>query len=170
MRSHNEIGEGNGNPLQYPCLQNPMGRGAWRATVHGITRVGHNLVAKPPNHHRKQIPLHPHKCRWRRKETWNQHTLLVGMQNGTVTSGKSLAVLQKVKHNNQVTQSFPDGSDGKRICPQHRRPRFNPWTGKIPWKRKGLPTPVFWPGKSHGQRSLVGYSPWVTKSQTRLSN
>ena len=31
-------GEGNGNPLQYSCLRNPMGRGAWRATAHGVTR------------------------------------------------------------------------------------------------------------------------------------
>ena len=82
------------------------------------------------------------------------------MQNGTVTSEKSLAVLQKVKHNYQVTQSFPHGSDSKRICPQRRRPGFDPWAGKIPWKRKWLPSPVFWPEKSHGQRSLVGYSPW----------
>ena len=34
-------GEGNGNPLQYSCLENPMDRGAWRATVHEVT-VGHN--------------------------------------------------------------------------------------------------------------------------------
>ena len=40
-------GEGNGNPLQYSCLENPMDRGAWRATVHGVTRVGHDLVTKP---------------------------------------------------------------------------------------------------------------------------
>ena len=39
------------------------------------------------------------------------------------------------------------------------RCRFNPWVGKIPWKRERLPNPVFLPGKSHGQRSLVGYSP-----------
>ena len=31
-------GEGNGNPLQYPCLENPMDRGAWRATVHGVAQ------------------------------------------------------------------------------------------------------------------------------------
>ena len=36
---------------------------------------------------------------------------------------------------------------------------FNPWVGKIPWRRKWQPTPVFLPGKSHGQRSLAGYSP-----------
>ena len=41
-------GEGNGNPLQYSYLENPMDRGAWRATVHGVTRVGHDLVTKPP--------------------------------------------------------------------------------------------------------------------------
>ena len=35
-------GEGNGNPLQYSCLENPMDRGPWQATVHGITRIGHN--------------------------------------------------------------------------------------------------------------------------------
>ena len=41
-------GEGNGNPLQYSGLENPMDRGAWQATVCGVTRVGHNLVTKPP--------------------------------------------------------------------------------------------------------------------------
>ena len=37
-------GEGNGNPLQYSCLENPTDRGAWQATVHGVARVGHNLA------------------------------------------------------------------------------------------------------------------------------
>ena len=36
-------GEGNGNPLQYSCLENPMDRGSWRAKVHGVTKVKHNL-------------------------------------------------------------------------------------------------------------------------------
>ena len=44
--------------------------------------------------------------------------------------------------------------------PAKRRRKFNPWVGKIPWRRKWQPTPVFLPGKSHGQRSLVGSSPW----------
>ena len=35
-------GEGNGNPLQYPCLENPMDRGAWWTAVHGVQRVGHD--------------------------------------------------------------------------------------------------------------------------------
>ena len=41
-------GEGNENPLQYSCLENPMDRGARRAIVHGVTRVGHDLTTKPP--------------------------------------------------------------------------------------------------------------------------
>ena len=41
-------GEGNGNPLQYSSLENPMNRGVWRATVHGFARVRHDLVTKPP--------------------------------------------------------------------------------------------------------------------------
>ena len=40
-----------------------------------------------------------------------------------------------------------------------QEPRFDPWLGKIPWKRKRQATPVILPGKPHGQRSLVGYSP-----------
>ena len=40
-------GEGNGNPLQYSCLKNPMDRQAWQDTVHGVTRVGCNLATKP---------------------------------------------------------------------------------------------------------------------------
>ena len=45
-----------------------------------------------------------------------------------------------------------------------KRHGFNPWVGKIPWRRKWQPTPVFLSGKSCGQRSLVGYRPWVAKS------
>ena len=43
------------------------------------------------------------------------------------------------------------------------RLKFNPWVGKIPWRRKWQPTPVFLPGKFHGQKSLAGYSPWGHK-------
>ena len=60
---------------------------------------------------------------------------------------------------------FPGGSviKKKKSAYQFRRSkrlRFDPWTGKIPWKKKWQPTSVFVPGKYHRQRSLVGYSPW----------
>ena len=47
-----------------------------------------------------------------------------------------------------------------RIHLQCGRPGFHPWVGKLPWRRKWQPTPVFWPGECHGRRSLVDYSPW----------
>ena len=40
-------GEGNGNPLQYSCLENLMDKGAWQLRVHGVVRVGHDLAPKP---------------------------------------------------------------------------------------------------------------------------
>ena len=54
-------------------------------------------------------------------------------------------------------------SDGKSICLQCGRPGFDPWLGKIPWRRKWQPTPVLLPGKSQGQRNLPGCSPWGLK-------
>ena len=50
-------------------------------------------------------------------------------------------------------------SDEKSAYRSCKRCGFNPWVRKIPWRRKWQPTPVFLPGGSHGQRSLVGYSP-----------
>ena len=48
----------------------------------------------------------------------------------------------------------------KKIRLRGGRPGFDPWVGRIPWRRKWQPTPVFLPGEFHGQRSLEGYSPW----------
>ena len=48
-------------------------------------------------------------------------------------------------------------------CRRHKKCGFSPWVEKIPWSRKWPPTPIFLPGKFHGQKSLVGYSPWGHK-------
>ena len=48
-------------------------------------------------------------------------------------------------------------------CWRFKRHVFYPWVGKIPWRRKWQPTPVFLPETCQGQRSLAGYSPWITK-------
>ena len=61
-----------------------------------------------------------------------------------------------------VLDGLPRWLSGKESgfhCRRHRRCRFDPWVGKIPWRRKWRPTPVFLPEKSHGQKSLAGYSP-----------
>ena len=76
-RSH---GGGNSNPVQYSCLENPMERGAWRATVHGIARVGHDLVTKPLNQDNLsslQVPMKKTvDCKKERKEKriWKKKT------------------------------------------------------------------------------------------------
>ena len=62
------------------------------------------------------------------------------------------------------------GLSGKVSTYQCRRCEFDPWVGKIPWRRKWPPTPVFLSGKSHRQRSLVGYSPRDLKSWMCLND
>ena len=106
-RSGRSPGGGNGNQLQYSCLENSMDRGAWQATVHGVTKSQTRLKR-----------LSSSSSRWLRRES---------------------------------------------VCLQSGRPGFNPWVGKNSWRRKLQPAPVFLPGKSHGWRGLVGYSPWGCK-------
>ena len=57
---------------------------------------------------------------------------------------------------------FPGDASGKELtcqCKRQKRHGFDPWVRKIPWRRTWQPTPVFLPRESHGQRSLVCYSP-----------
>ena len=57
----------------------------------------------------------------------------------------------------------------KEFPSQCRRHRFDPWVGKIPWRRKWQPIPVFFPGEFHGQRSLASYVVHgIVRTQTRL--
>ena len=58
---------------------------------------------------------------------------------------------------------FPHGSDSKETACNAGDLGFDPWVGNIPWRREWLPTPVFLSGKFHGQRTLVGHSPWGCK-------
>ena len=61
---------------------------------------------------------------------------------------------------------FPGGASGKIPtcqCRRHKKKGFNTWVGKIPWRRAWQHTPVFLPGESHGQRSLMSYSPQCHK-------
>ena len=64
---------------------------------------------------------------------------------------------------------FPGGSVIKEPSYQCRRDGFDPWIGKVPWRREGQPTSGFLPGESHGQRSLVSYSPWSRKESDMIS-
>ena len=79
---------------------------------------------------------------------------------------KKLDMIKAPQHacmHRRLTSGFPGGSDGKASAYNAGRPGFDPWVGKILWRRKWQSTPVLLPGKSHGQRSLVGYSLWGHK-------
>ena len=59
----------------------------------------------------------------------------------------------RVRHRDRTRQDFPSSKESPCQC---RRPKFNPWVGKIHWRGEWLPTPVFLPGEFHRQRSLGG--------------
>ena len=121
-----------------------MVRGAWWTTVHEVARVGHDCMTKhahsPVGEHTLSGPtsaLFFHRV---------PGDLRFGDGGGYGPHWASLMMQQwkKIIH-------VPC-----RIC---RRHSFHPWFGKIPWRRKWQPTPVFLPGESHGQSSLVAYCP-----------
>ena len=67
---------------------------------------------------------------------------------------------------------FPRGTVVKKLPANagRQRCRFDPWIGNIPWRRKWQTAPVFLPEKPHGQRRLVGYSPWATDNEVAESD
>ena len=72
---------------------------------------------------------------------------------------KSFIYAKEIKYLANGSKGFPGSSVSKESVCQCRKPSFVPWVGKIPWRRKWQPTPVFLPGNPHRQRSLVGCSP-----------
>ena len=106
------IGEGNGNPLQCSCQENPRDGGAWWAAVYVVAQS------------------------WTRLKRLSSSSSLWG---------------------------FLGGASGKESTCQCKRWGLDLWVGKISWSRNWQPTPVFLPGKTHGQRRLAGYSPWDRK-------
>ena len=106
--------------------------------------------------------------------TWWSWEVEVPEVSKIIDAGKQ-RVLQRILENSvlisgaQVGTNFalqgtcgnvsPSGKEPACQCRRHKRYRFHPWVGKIPWRRAWQPTPVFLPGESHGQRSLEAYSP-----------
>ena len=227
--------EGNGNPLQYSCLGNPMDRGAWRARVHGVSRVGHDWATKP-------LPLREFesKAAWNfgksrrpRCWSWSSNTLATwcweklrawgkGDDRGRdgwmvlltwwtwiwASSGRWWRTgkpgmlqpmgLQRVRHDWVTEQQGPRycssipqtwyrtllilsiiciscftvlviiirpisiGTSIQTIGLQRVGHDWGDLAGPSVQNRRRQwhPTPVLLPGKSHGERSLVGCSPW----------
>ena len=159
-------GEENGNTLRQSCLRKSMDRGAWRAAAHGVAKLN-------TTEHRGMAGVsgHTHLCELsQRLIFWHQDLAPSNSLQDPVL--ETPQAKQQMSISRQAAQRLPEPTatfglpswlSWERICSQCRRPGFNPWTGKIPWRRKRLATPVSLPGESHGQRSLVGYSPWGRK-------
>ena len=89
------------------------------------------------------------------RKTFQRHSIVRICYRGSFNGMKALWL--------PLLLGFPDGSAGKQSACNEGDARYSgliPGWGKISWRREGQPIPVFLPGESHGQRSLVGYSPW----------
>ena len=163
------IGEGNGSPLQCSCLENPRDRGGWWAAVYGVAQsrtrlkwlssssssvcmlmlLSQFLVGKRPTTLSQEVFGNKGQVFCLTWRDWPESTeeSPATEPNGSRKHSTSIVLM---------TKNLPDNAGDIEI-------RFNPWVRKIPWSRKWQPAPVFLSGKFHGQRTLVGYSPWGHK-------
>ena len=99
------------------------------------------------------------------------HLLFVNMiashfllyKDDKASESKLIILLSKLLRDAYELLSWLSGKESPCQCRSCRRCGFSPWVGKMSWRTKWQPTPIFLPGKSHGQRSLVGYIPWGCK-------
>ena len=124
--SQGNCGEGNGNPLQYSCLENPMDRGAWRATVHGVSRVGHDLASKPLPPPVRQLTSRPWPLGGHQVCTANERFSMSGTGGFTSREARILPLLP-LPH--------PRPLPGSRPGPLSSHAHHLPWRWfPAPWK------------------------------------
>ena len=121
-------------PTQYSFLKNPMDRGVWQTTVHGITKVRHDLASKPP-----WAPIHP---------MWQQIYFFL-MQISSYNVSKACYSLQS-KH--EVLIGFLGGWVVKSLLVHAGHIVSIAGSGRFPWGRKWQPTPVFLRKRNHMDR------------------
>ena len=119
-----------------------MDREAWRAAIHGVAKSRTRLSD------------------WTELKEWIRnwvHLFLIvqlvrnppAVQKTPVRFLSQEDPLEKREATHSSILGLPLWLSWSRICQQCGRPGFNPWVGKIPWRRERLPTPVFWPGEFH---------------------
>ena len=152
------IGEGNGNPLQCSCLENPRDGGAWWAAVYGVTQ----------------------SWTWLKRLSSSSSSFGFGEGNGNPLQYSCLenfmdritwraivhAVKKKSVQNDWVTNA--GGWVAKNLLAVKETPAMQEmWVRSLGWKdpleKEMATSPIFLSGKSHGQKSLEGYSPWGRK-------
>ena len=152
------------SPLAWksPWMQEPG-----RLQSMGSGRVGHDWVTFTFTFHfhvlEKEMATHSSVLAWR--------TPGMGEPGGLPSMGS-----HRVGHDWSDSAAaacclgFLGGSDGKRLCPQCRKPVFNCWVGKIPWRKAWQPTPVLLPGESPWTEEPGGLQSMGSQSRTQLSN
>ena len=151
--------EGSGSPLQHSFLENPMHRGTWQATVHGVTRVRHDL--KPLNHHHHhsvktmgfvsiQSILKIHFRIFLAELSWGSYLFSRQLVSSFIKQRQEklpFSIVDNIKQGNlcinrYTTWAFQVVLLVKNPPANVSRPKrhgFDPWVGKIPWRRAGNP-------------------------------
>ena len=152
-------GGGHGNPLQYSCLENPMNRGAWRATVHGVSKSWTQLKQQ----HIAQFNY------------FNKPLLPITLNNEHMIRGSLGWVTEKAMapHSGTLAWKIPWTEEPGALQSMGSLRIGHNWVTSVSlftfmhWRRKWQPTPVFLPGESQGWGSLVGCCLWgLTESDT----
>ena len=109
---------------------------------------------------RMHTHTHTVYCNIQLQRTWNKRAWILLVE--TAPYVMIIVIFQFILF--LICMEFPRWLSGKESTRQCRRRGFDPWSRKIPWRRKWQPTPVFWPENPHGQRTLAGCSPQGRKN------
>ena len=179
-------GEGNGYPIQYSCLENPMDRGAWWVTVHGVTRVRHDLVTKETNLDLRTLKPTGNWCLVRTNlgvdacysfsDSFLSPTgvfLFPFIYFLIYVFICALSEKAMAPHSSTLAWKIPWTEEPGRLQSMGLLRVGHDWVASLSlftfmhWRRKWQPTPEFLPGESQGRGSLVGCRLWGrTESDT----
>ena len=166
IRSSISCGEGNGNPLQYSCLENPIDRGIWRATVHGVIRIRHDWVTKPPPPliQTTSIILLSIDCNFKAENDINLHR--INIINWIICTSSI-----QLSHSVESNSLWPHGLQHARLpCPS---PTLGAYSNSCPssqWCHPTIASSVV-PFSSHLQSfPESGLFQWVSSSQQVAKN
>ena len=176
------VGEGNGTPLQHPCLENPIDRGAWWAAVHGVTksrtRLSDFTFIFRFHALEKEMATHSSVLAWRIPGTGEPCGLPSMGSHRVGHDWSDLAAAdwsEKVMapYSSTLAWKIPWTEDPGGLQSMGSRRIGHDWATSLSlftfmhWRRKWQPTPVFLPRESQGRGSLVGCRLWgSTESDT----
>ena len=141
------LGEGNGNPLQYSCLENSMDRGTWWATVRGVAK----------------------SCTW-----LSDYTIITTMANSPYCTVKPNTEKAMAPHSSTFAWKIPWTEEPGRLQSMESLRVGHDWTTSLSlftfmhWRGKWQPPPVFLPGESQGREAWWASVYGVAQSRTRL--